>query len=119
LEEIGMSNTSEAEVLKAFCPKCGVEMKARFDGARLVEARCESGNMDFSRAVAGELSREFFEDSSGRGVTKPLYAPSLWYCPRDGAQMWQSDRRAYTCPTCGRDLNGKIVRHLVELHPHL
>lgn len=119
LEEVyGMSDASEEEGLKAFCPKCGIEMKSRFDGDRLVEARCERGDMDFSRAVAAELSREFFEDSSGRDVTKPLYAPSLWYCPRDGAQMWQSDRRTYTCTTCGRDLEGRILWSLVELHPH-
>ena len=93
-------------------------MKARFDGDRLVEAWCESGDMYFSRAVAAELSREFFEDSGDRERGKPLYAPSLWYCPRDGTQMWQSGGMAYTCKVCGRNLSGRTLLSLVELHPH-
>ena len=52
--------------MKAYCPKCGAEMKARFDGDRLVAARGERGDMDFSQAIAAEVSREFFEDSSER-----------------------------------------------------
>lgn len=118
LEEIGMSDISEVEGLKAFCPKCGAEMKARFDGDRLVAARCENGDMDFSMEVAAALSRDFFEDSTGSDLRNPLYAPSLWYCPRDGAPMWQSGGMTYTCKACGRDLNSRIVHRLVELHPH-
>jgi hypothetical protein len=104
--------------MEAYCPKCGVEMKVRFDGDRLVEARCESGDMPLSRAVTAELSRDFFESSQGYPSGKPLYAPSFWYCPRDGAQMWQSGGMRYTCKVCGRSLGGKVLLSLVELHPH-
>jgi hypothetical protein len=104
--------------MKAYCPKCGAVMNARFDGARLVEAECERGHMWLSQVVTEEVSREFFEASESRPVKKPLFSLSSWYCPRDGTQMWQSDRLAYTCPTCGRDLSGGVVQRLIEVHPH-
>jgi tRNA(Ile2) C34 agmatinyltransferase TiaS len=101
-----------------YCPYCGNEMELS-QGYWY----CRSGDMAFSRKMTEDLlaaieTTPFGPVTANQNSNEPL-GMSV-YCPRCTHQMTGSGDNTIgqVCPACGLSLRGRIIYHLVELHPH-
>ena len=116
--------TSEAATPqpRCFCPKCGAEMNARWDGDRLVGADCPVGGGAFEPVHLADLNLSHFADAR----SDPMNAHSTfrlggrWFCPADGTPI-DGGRAPMRCATCHR-LLGPIgiwmLNHYGFSYPH-
>lgn len=94
----------------AWCPYCSAPLDTSGP-----EFRCSASNALFSERVSQRLVGHSYHHGAGGHHPTTLGA---WYCPSCATRMVQ-EGRAWTCRTCGTQLDAALVHELVELNPHV